>query len=344
MLNNMQPKVSIIVPCWGVEQYLDRCVESLVSQTLRDIEIILVDDESPDRVPEMCDAWVATDSRIKVVHKKNEGLGMACNSGMAMATGEFLAFCDSDDWVEPIMYEDLYEAARTNDADAVFSGIRTVNDNGVVSPMNEPESYRVLKSKEDVNALALEIIGSEPSCSKERLMAMSAKIVLYKRQMIEKHSLKFVSEREIICEDLIWNMDVLAHANVVVTLPKTWYNYYSGSGDTLSRKLRTDRFGYFKTMREAVFKRCVEYCYPVIYKQRCDRMFIGYTRFYLRQIIKSDLPNAEKKELISTICTDDIWKEVWKSYPIGKMPLKHKVMAVLMKYNFYSGIKIACSI
>ena len=75
-------KVSIVVPCWGVEKYLDRCVESLINQTLREIEIILVDDESPDRVPEMCDEWAKRDNRIKVIHKKNGGLGMACNSGL----------------------------------------------------------------------------------------------------------------------------------------------------------------------------------------------------------------------------------------------------------------------
>ena len=98
-------KVSIIVPCWGVEKYLDRCVESLVNQTLQDIEIILVDDESPDRVPEMCDDWAKKDRRIKVIHKKNGGLGLACNSGIEVATGEYLAFCDSDDWVDAKMYE-----------------------------------------------------------------------------------------------------------------------------------------------------------------------------------------------------------------------------------------------
>lgn len=106
------PKVSIIVPCWGVEKYLDKCVESLVYQTLSDIEIILVDDESPDRVPEMCDEWAKKDGRIKVVHKKNAGLGMACNSGLDVATGEYVAFCDSDDWVELNTYEALYSKAK----------------------------------------------------------------------------------------------------------------------------------------------------------------------------------------------------------------------------------------
>lgn len=87
-----QTKVSIIVPVYNVEKYLDRCLTSLINQTLKDIEIILVDDESPDNCPAICDNYAQKDPRIKVIHKKNQGLGMACNSGMENATGEYIAF------------------------------------------------------------------------------------------------------------------------------------------------------------------------------------------------------------------------------------------------------------
>ena len=86
------PKVSIIIPCYGVEKYLDRCMDSILKQTLNDIEIILVDDGSPDRVPEMCDNYASRDPRIRVIHKPNAGLGYARNSGLEIATGEFVAF------------------------------------------------------------------------------------------------------------------------------------------------------------------------------------------------------------------------------------------------------------
>ena len=99
-----QTKVSIIVPVYNVE----RCLTSLINQTLKDIEIILVDDESPDNCPAICDDYAQKDPRIKVIHKKNQGLGMACNSGMENATGEYIAFCDSDDYVDNCMYENMY--------------------------------------------------------------------------------------------------------------------------------------------------------------------------------------------------------------------------------------------
>ena len=113
--------VSIIVPIYKVEAYLDRCVNSLVSQKLKDIEIILVDDESPDRSGAMCDEWAKKDDRIKVVHKKNGGLGYARNSGMEVATGQYVAFVDSDDYVDSSMYQMLYEECVKNNLDCIYS-------------------------------------------------------------------------------------------------------------------------------------------------------------------------------------------------------------------------------
>ena len=106
------PKISIIVPIYNVEKYLDRCMQSLLNQTLTDIEIIMVDDGSPDRCPQMCDEYAKKDSRIKVIHKSNAGLGYARNSGLEIATGEYVAFVDSDDYVYTQIYESLYVSAK----------------------------------------------------------------------------------------------------------------------------------------------------------------------------------------------------------------------------------------
>ena len=106
-----QPKISIIVPIYNVEKYLDECMLSLLNQTLEDIEIILVDDESPDNCPKMCDEYANKDKRVKVVHKKNGGLGLARNSGLDVATGEYVAFIDSDDFIDLDMMVHLYNVA-----------------------------------------------------------------------------------------------------------------------------------------------------------------------------------------------------------------------------------------
>lgn len=117
------PKVSIVVPVYKVEEYIDRCLDSLLNQTLKDIEIILVDDGSPDNCPKICDEYAQKDARVRVVHKQNEGLGYARNSGMEVAVGEYIAFVDSDDFVDIRMFEELYDVARGNDSDVVYCNI-----------------------------------------------------------------------------------------------------------------------------------------------------------------------------------------------------------------------------
>lgn len=106
-------KISIIVPIYEVEQYMNRCVSSIVNQTYKNLEIILVDDGSTDNCPDMCDKWKQRDSRIKVIHKKNGGLSDARNEGVKIATGELIGFVDSDDWIFDEMYQLLEKIHNT---------------------------------------------------------------------------------------------------------------------------------------------------------------------------------------------------------------------------------------
>ena len=126
------PKVSIIIPIFNVEKYINKCIESVINQTLEDIEIILIDDESPDNCPLICDNYAAKDSRIKVIHKKNEGLGFARNSGLDIATGEYVTFLDSDDFVDLYTYEHLYNIAIKEDLDTLYYKFsRFTNENNI---------------------------------------------------------------------------------------------------------------------------------------------------------------------------------------------------------------------
>ena len=95
-----QPQISIIIPVYNVEKYLNRCIESVVNQSFKELEIILVDDGSPDNCPQMCDDWATKDSRIKVIHQNNAGQAAARNNGMKIASGNYINFVDSDDWID----------------------------------------------------------------------------------------------------------------------------------------------------------------------------------------------------------------------------------------------------
>lgn len=116
------PKVSIIVPVYKTEKYLNRCIDSILVQTFTDFELILVDDGSPDRCGEICDEYADRDSRIKVIHKKNGGLSEARNFGLEIVQGDFIGFVDSDDYIESDMYESLYNACIDNDLDLSMCG------------------------------------------------------------------------------------------------------------------------------------------------------------------------------------------------------------------------------
>lgn len=336
---NKKIKLSVVVPIYKVEPYIDRTLKSLLNQTLEGMEIILVDDGSPDRCPEICDQYAAEYSQVKVVHKQNAGLGMACNSGIEVAEGEYIAFCDSDDFVDTVMYQTMYDAALKYQADAVYTGIKTIDQHEVVRPMNGYPSLQVMQGKGAIQRFAMDMIASVPSCKEERTVPMSAKIVLYRKALIDQFNLRFVSERKLISEDLIWNLDFMNQASCVVALPQAFYYYYNNT-ESLSKRVRLDRFPFFKMIREDLLKRCRSYHYPQEVVDRINRMFIGYCRFYIGSICTSSLPSAEKQKLATEICTDDVWKEVWKDYPMNKMPVVHRLMAVFMKWNCFTAMNL----
>lgn len=336
-------KVSIVVPCWGVEKYLDRCIESLVNQTLKDIEIILVDDVSPDRVPEMCDEWAKKDARIKVIHKqRNEGLGMACNSGIEVVSGEYIAFCDSDDWVEKGMYETMYQAAKDENAQIVFSGIQRIDSNGIITPMNQANERKVYKGKSSVLQLGLDLVAAEPHAFVERRIAMSAKIALYDATNIRKFCLRFQSERKMISEDLLWNLDNIAQANCVVELPYTFYNYFDNS-NSITNTIRKDRYPFYKALTEELFRRSRLLGYPKDIDIRIQRMFIGYARHRLFLVCKSNQGHNEKLQQLREVCEDSYLQTIISNYPIYKMHIKRLLPVLAMKYKLYKVMMLAFS-
>lgn len=125
-----QPLITVIVPVYKVEQYLNRCVDSIINQTYKNLEIILVDDGSPDRCGEICEEFAKADSRIRVIHKENGGLSSARNAGLDIMTGEYVGFVDSDDWIEPTMYEVLYNNILKSNAEISACGIQCDHSDG----------------------------------------------------------------------------------------------------------------------------------------------------------------------------------------------------------------------
>lgn len=153
----MEPKISVIVPVYKAEAYLTQCIDSIRKQTYQNLEIILVDDGSPDRCGAMCDEFAALDPRIRVIHKENEGQSAARNMALDMATGEYIGFVDADDWIEPNMYETLYCLLVDHSAQISACGARLVFEDGRISYLNtsypadsSPRSFTTLEALENV--------------------------------------------------------------------------------------------------------------------------------------------------------------------------------------------------
>ena len=146
----MNGKVSIIVPIYKVESYLHKCIDSIINQTYKNLEIILVDDGSPDNCGTICDEYALNDNRIKVIHKKNGGLSDARNEGLKIASGEWISFVDSDDWLENDAIEYMILLANEQQSDLIIGGTHKINDNdnSVIQTYTIAEDYKIMNTKE----------------------------------------------------------------------------------------------------------------------------------------------------------------------------------------------------
>lgn len=310
------PKISIILPIYNVEKYLDRCMDSLLNQTLEDIEIIMVDDGSPDNCPQMCDEYAKKDNRVKVVHKKNAGLGFARNSGLEVAKGEYIAFVDSDDYVGLNMYKTLYDRAEADKCDAVFCGFRTEVKQNKWVYSDEVDADKLWRGK-DVQLFMLDMIASGAGVKAERLYQMSVWHSIYKRSIIEDNHLRFVSEREVASEDIPFQVDYLSKANTVAYIKEMFYSYCL-NGTSLTATLKPEKYARYKQLRACLLTKSSY----AEYVNRVNRLFIGYTRSHLYDIINSTWKN--KVAMMKDIQTDKVWKEINRSYSPANLPFISK--------------------
>lgn len=340
----MNPKVSIIVPCWGVEKYLDRCVESLVNQTLKDIEIILVDDESPDRVPEMCDEWAKKDSRIKVIHKKNGGLGFARNSGLEVATGEYVAFLDSDDFVDIAAYETVYHEAVKDNLDVCYFQRRRVDQNNRRIEISTQKSADSYYGRKEVDLYMMNLIGHKPSDRIQRTESFSVCMGIMRRSIIEEYHCRFTSEKIVASEDLLFQLDFLPHVDRVTILPVVHYNYYINTS-SITQNYNDQKRDRMKRLLDEIKSKLSESEYSTIYKPHYYSQVLRIYRTILKFESRSNKSFFEKMRRIRMECSSDHMKEVYANAAISMYPRNIRLFLKAMKYRaslilmFYYSIK-----
>lgn len=322
--------ISIIVPVYNVEKYLDRCIQSILNQTYKNYELILIDDGSSDHSSEICDSYANNYQHIKVIHKKNEGLGLTRNVGITNANGNYIMFIDSDDTIHPDLLKVCNEELSKG-YDTIIFGYNRINENDQITStfQYEDKSY---KGKEIKVNLLPKLIGSSPSGHDS--IAVSACGVLYSKDIISKNKLMFKSERKIISEDLIWNLEYLIRSQSVKISNKSFYNYRFTEG-SLTKKYIKNRFCLVKDLYNLEIDYLEKYGILAHTEIRLKKQFFIYLRMCFRQedtaISKLTLSNAIIN--IGKICSDPLVITVINSYPVKELQFKQKTFVYLVKYK-----------
>lgn len=321
-MNN--PLVSIIIPVYNVEKYLNRCMESVVSQTLKEIEIILVDDGSPDNSSLLCDKWARKDNRIKVVHKRNEGLGLARNTGIQHATGKYIAFIDSDDYVELDMYEKLYTKATASNADIVYCGYKQGLPDGSYIDRSDFKEEKTFDNKAEIEHHSIRYFYPLDG----GLMMMSVWHSIYKREVIKT---EFYSERVVVSEDLHFQLSAILNSRKIVYIPDSLY-YYCYNGESLSHTFKISKFYGFQQLIKLLLA-----LYPGK-EQYVYKFYFNITISIIRQMLGiKELTSKEKKENLKKIYSDPIWSEIKKGTYRTMYPKHHKLLYSLMGKKFFTA-------
>lgn len=343
-----QPKASIIVPVYNTEKYLERCINSLKNQTLKDIEIILVDDSSTDSSLEICKKAAAEDSRIKVIHKVNEGAGKARNAGLDVATGEYIGFVDSDDFVGENTYEVLCAKAEKYESDLVMPGMLLVDGNmfseaGECFQKNYFDTDTQFESGDGLKQLRMGIVGSTPDDAEDSKYGMSAAKNLFKNEIIKKNSIAFRSEREVFSEDALFMIDYVSCIKRATGIPEAFYNYCR-NGNSLSKSYKSDRFEKSLAFVNEVEKRFEKDISPDTYGMYIYRFWQAMCRVLCSQEIMHardvNIGYKNLKKRLKEVCTHPLTVKAMGSYPISRLPFKQRLFAYAVKYRMYFMMKM----
>ena len=295
MQYNKRPEISVIVPVYRVEKYLNTCIDSILRQTFADFELILVDDGSPDGCPALCDAAAEKDPRVRVIHQKNKGLSGARNAGLDAAQGNWIAFVDSDDMVMPSFLEKLHDAAERENAEVAICDTRTIDEKGIVLKESDNLLFDEVLSQRDVIE-QLPLSAFQVSWNK-----------LYQKHIFE--TLRFPQGRQ--NEDTFTSPLVYQKIQRMVCIRESLYCYRIVQGSIMHRRIT------LKTLDR------VEACYQmflVMYEQKADTLCLAY-RMVLTGLVDiwlhltpAERKSPRMKECIG--CERDAWRKLKQAHGI----------------------------
>lgn len=286
--------VSIIVPIYNVEKYLKKCIDGILNQTHKNFELILVNDGSPDNCGHICEEYKKLNNRIKVIHQKNQGTGIARNSGLAIASGKYIYFCDPDDFIEPNLIKDNFQIAMKNNANMVVFGFydELYTKHGQKTIPRTIEETIFLESKQDFR-------NKFDKLHKKNVM-YTLWNKLYKREFLDKNKCFFGNQK--VGQDTIFNYLVYENLDRVFINDKNYYHYVLGRLDSAVNFYRENRFNirYDETLKfENLIEKWgyTEKFNEIIVNEWMTTLHIGLNNLFY---YKCPLNDQEKKKQIAS--------------------------------------------
>ena len=320
------PIVSIIVPVYKVEKYIHRCVESLVNQTLRDIEIILVDDGSPDHCPEICEQLAKKDNRIKVVHKTNGGLSSARNAGMEVACGKYIGFVDSDDELELDMYEKMVAKAEEYRVDFVMADYIRIFANGKIQKVQQCIDGGLYNRERVIKDIFPMLIMKE---NIDYGPFLSVVVCLYRNSFLKENNLVFDEEVK-WSEDNIFSAIMGYYCTCFYYMKgSALYHYYNNQG-SITTSYREGSWDVYSVMNEhlhAFFDTVTDYDFS----RQLKLHIIYYASNCIGQ--ETSLPKKQAIRGIEKILDSKQLKNAFKNFKMPQVSIKLKIQLYLMKWR-----------
>ena len=310
----MKDLISVIIPVYRTEKYLVRCVNSVVNQVYKNIEIILVDDGSPDKSPELCDNLAEKYQSIKVIHKENGGLSSSRNAGLDIASGDYISFIDSDDYIDQYMIERLHYAITKHNADVAMLRYKEVS--------GDPPLPSDKRAKEIVYT------GSQINTAFLKLKIDSACVGLYKSEVIENK--RFLIGKT--SEDILFNFEVFRSIDKFIYLPERRYYYYNNPDSISNGPLDVKKFNYLD-IRGDIY----EYYIKTGNKKNARLAEALYARAAFGLLLRLAL-YGNTVDLNQNDCKTKLTKvfraHKWAFYKESSIPLSRKVIACMLNYFF----------
>ncbi len=326
-MENNAPKISVIVPVYKTEQYLEKCVNSILAQTFKDFELILVDDGSPDKCGEICDIFAQKDNRIKVIHKENGGLTSARISGFDIAKGEYISFIDSDDYVHIDFLLKLITVAEESNAELCICAYYLVNSNDEKAVFL-PYTEKIINKNEITDKYILPLIGRIFDGSHINLPGFMWLRLLKKNSLRHQY---FVSEHEVFTEDDIFNILYAEQINNIGIVNEPLY-YYVQHPESLTNRYREGKLRMLQNRYSYCEKWLKEHNLSEYGKERLIAASVSAVNASIDNAIMLNDFELFKDE-IKEIKSSKLYNESYTKVNIKSMAMTQKLNYFLLRFN-----------